>query len=157
MTPNSSTVWSRAKRSFFNLGPNKRLLLVLCAVSVIGGVYVSANSHVSARLEIAQGFFDRARQLNNQLLFNTSSISDNKQIGKVLAQAIHKDRTLADIRSFERSRQRQERWQCGDAEWKLSGPVEPLLRLMTSLQARGIALMSLRWARSDELKLEVCL
>lgn len=155
MPVNFAAVWSRTKRLCFNLASYKRLLMVLCTLGLIVTVYISLNAFVSTRLMVAQRVFDRAYQLNLQLFLNTSSSPDTKLIEDVLTQAVHKDRTLVDIRILERSWQSQ--WQCGDAKSQLNGPVEPLLRWLMSLEARGISLMSLRWSRSTEGTLDVCL
>lgn len=145
------TAWRRAKAACMKLSRNdRRTLMVLSGFSVLVMIYLGVITPVSARLAAAEVRFEQARQLNLELsrTLSSASVSNTMLSASLLRQELSQDRTLAGIELFSLSRQGR------GTQSYLSGPAEPLLRWLASLEARGARLTQLRLMSIAEDKLE---
>ncbi|WP_148053381.1 type II secretion system protein GspM, partial [Pseudomonas fluorescens] len=133
--------WRRAKAACMKLGRNdRRTLRVLSGFSVLAMIYLGVIAPVSARLAAAEVRFEQARQLNLELIRTLSSVSVSSTTlsADLLRQELSQDRTLVGIELLNLSRQGR------GTQSHLSGPAEPLLRWLASLEARGARVTQLR-------------
>ncbi|PMY35934.1 MULTISPECIES: type II secretion system protein GspM [Pseudomonas] len=146
--------WRRAKAACTTFDRNdRRALMVLGGVAVLGLIHLGVSTPILARLAAAEVRFEQAHQLNRGLTWSPSYAwaSSSTLSADRLRQELSQDPALAGIELLNLSADGL------GTQSQFSGPAGPLLNWLASLEAQGVHLtrLHLKAAADDKLQATV--